>query len=83
MAVHWFYRVGGAEMKSGKKGTEAWSSNDDGTGLIFIRKFPRIRWYIIKTKTGVVVYDGGDEREAAKAAVKHQERNAKLTKRLK
>ena len=81
VVAHWLCYLGVSEVKRVVKGLHAVIQNDDGTGLLFVKKSPRIGWFIIKTRNGATVYDGGDEREAARAAVKHMNRNARILPR--
>jgi hypothetical protein len=61
-------------MKKLVKGVHAILANDDGTGALFVKKFPRLGWFIVKTGGGVTVYDGGDEKAAARAIVEYQQK---------
>ena len=59
-------------MKNIIKGTQAILANDDYSRAVAVKKFPRIGWFVVKTLRGKVIYDGGDEREAARAIVEYQ-----------
>ena len=81
MAVHWFYRVGGAEMKHMKlTPSRVIMSNDDNTGQVGIVRYEGGQ-IVATSRSGITVYRGYNERAAAKAIIKHQVRNERI-KRL-
>ena len=71
------YLVSVVDMRKLVKGVHAILQNNDGTGTLFVKKFPSLGWFIVKTRRGATVYDGGDEKAAARAIVEYQQKKMK------